>query len=251
MKGDKVFLRSKSVAKKFIEFSNLEDEDIVLEIGAGKGFLTSEIIKKAKLVYAVEIDPNLVFFLKRKFSGAKNLAILQGDILKIRTPEFDKCVSNIPYSISSEIIELLGRKQKFSVLGVQKEFAKRMIAKPGTKNYSRLSVMSKFYFQPEYMMEINRKCFKPVPEVDSAIIRLIPNKKKIGNEALFFKLMKALFMHKKMKVRNSLIKSEKFLNFSADIKKMSENLPYGEKRPFELTLEEIFEICDYVESNIH
>jgi Dimethyladenosine transferase (rRNA methylation) len=129
------------------------------------------------------------------------------DAVKTDFPEFNKVVSNLPYKISSPItFKLLEYDFDFAVLMYQLEFAERMAAQPGESNYSRLSLMMHFYGDVEMLFEVSKHAFFPNPKISSAVIKLIPNKKTEIDE-FFIKVSRALFQHKKKKVRNALLNS--------------------------------------------
>ncbi|RLG57870.1 MAG: 16S rRNA methyltransferase, partial [Candidatus Hydrothermarchaeota archaeon] len=126
-----VFLIDERVLKREVEYAELSSKDVVLEIGSGFGSLTKFLVEKAKKVYAIERDSTLIEVLK-SYVIAKNLEIIQRDALRITFPEFNKCVSNLPYVISSPItFKLLKHDFEKAILTYQKEFAERLIAKPG------------------------------------------------------------------------------------------------------------------------
>ena len=126
---DQHFLVDAGYLDRIVAAAELNSEDIVLEIGAGVGNLTERLARKAKKVIAIELDPALVNVLHDRFDNVGNIEIIVGDALKIDFPEFDKVVSNLPYSISSEItFKLLRHKFKLGILMYQYEFALRMVS---------------------------------------------------------------------------------------------------------------------------
>lgn len=222
------FLVDGNIVRKEAKLAEISPCETVLEIGPGAGFLTRELLLHAKKVIAVEMDKKLAEILEKEFAkeiAQNRLEIICADALKIDFPEFDKCVSNIPYEISSKIILKLGKCGKPAVLVMQKEFAERLTASPGQKDYSRISVMSQYYFSSEIMHIVSKKSFFPVPKVDSAIVRLLPRdaefKKSIGfaDEGAFLNVIRAIFQHKNMTVRNALIHSRRELGFGKDAAK--------------------------------
>lgn len=198
------FLTSKPAVSKIISSSNLKKDDLVLEIGPGKGFLTEDLLKNCS-VLAVEKDPDMVSFLKEKFEKQiKNgqLEIIEGDILKM---DFDnilnnkkyKLIANIPYYITGEIIRLFlesKNKPEIITLLIQKEVAERIIAKNGKETILSLSV--KFFGEPILIDTVKAGSFNPKPKVDSAIIQ-IKNIKQRDFEKNFFDLVKKAFSHKR------------------------------------------------------
>jgi len=177
------FLISQNVIKKIIEAADLKKEDCILEIGPGFGILTEELLKTCQKVLAVELDKNLVFFIRKKFKGAKNLIILENDILKIKNEGIVKLlncqnagykvVANLPYAITKPIIKKFltyKPKPKEMVILVQKEVAQKIAAKPGQMSLLSLSVQ--VYGQIKIIDYVAKSNFYPQPEVDSAILKI-------------------------------------------------------------------------------
>ena len=216
------FLVDKSVLQKIITASELKPSDIVLEIGPGIGTLTQELAKTAKKVIAVEKDKKMCEILKETLKNFKNIEIINDDILKIKTlkssPMSDigeyKVVANLPYYISSPVIRKFlenpsdGKQPELMVLMLQKEVAQRICAKP--PNMSILSVSVQFYAKPEIISYVSKNCFWPSPKVDSAIIKITPQKDRRPTsqdfQDLFFKIVKAGFSQPRKQLGNNLTK---------------------------------------------
>ncbi len=203
------FLIDNAIVQRQIEYAELTKDDIVLEIGPGKGVLTTSLAKSAGLVIAVEKDETLYQALQDKVPS--NVALLHHDILTIDDkyiPSFTKSVSNLPYEISSPFtFWLLQKPFVKAVLMYQKEFADRMVAKPGTNQYSRLSVAIYYYAQSCILETVSKRCFKPQPEVDSCLVELIPRSHppfQVKDESLFFELVKTLFNHRRKQIKNTI-----------------------------------------------
>ena len=166
------FLIDKQVVKREINYADLSKNDIVLEIGPGEGILTKILATKAKKVIAIEIDSRLVEKLEPTLPD--NVRLINSDVLKIdfnTIPAFNKVVSNLPFQISSPItFKLLEYPFTKAVLIYQKDFADRMVAKQGSKDYSRLSVGVYYKAHCRILETVSRKCFYPTPKVDSCII---------------------------------------------------------------------------------
>jgi 16S rRNA (adenine1518-N6/adenine1519-N6)-dimethyltransferase len=234
------FLIDSNVAKREIKYADIKHNDIVLEIGPGKGILTKLLANSAKKVIAIEIDKSLIDRLKKTIPD--NVEIIHGDCLKIDfkiLPKFNKIVSNLPFQISSPItFKFLEHDFKLAVLIYQKEFADRMIAKAGSKDYSRLSVGIYYKTKCELLETIPKTCFRPQPKVDSCIIRLAPIKTppfKVFNEIFFQNMTKNLFNNRRKKIKNTL---EKNYGISFD------EIPYLDKRIEDLTPEQIGELSN-------
>ena len=212
------FLKSKEALLKMCEASNLNDKDVVLEIGPGKGALTEKLLEKSKMVIAVEKDRDLIDLLNEKFSSEiknKKLLLLNEDILffnpkehKLKEGEY-KIIANIPYNITGSIIRRFlseVNKPESMTLLVQKEVAERIVTRNNKESILSLSV--KAYGTPKYIMKVHKRFFSPEPKVDSAIISIneISNKffKDKNKEELFFKIIKAAFAHKRKILRKNL-----------------------------------------------
>jgi len=186
---NKNFMVDKNLIKKICDYADLSVNDVVLEIGAGTGNLTEELSKRCKVI-AIERDKNLVNFLINKFKN-KNVEIIEGDALKISFPEFNKIVSNLPYSISRKITEkIFTHKFDLAVLVYQKEFGQKLVAKPKTKKYKAISVIAQTGGNIEILNHIERKAFSPVPDVDSVIVKIT---QKFPVEYEFIKFVKDAF----------------------------------------------------------
>jgi 16S rRNA (adenine1518-N6/adenine1519-N6)-dimethyltransferase len=203
------YLVNTDVLSRIIQSSELSKNDTVLEIGAGIGTLTIPLAKEAKKVFAVEKDEKIAAILIRRLKELKisNVNVLVGDATKIDLPDANKVVSNLPYKISSPItFKLLEKPFEMAILMYQWEFAERMIASHGDPNYSRLSVMMYFYADVEMLFKVSKNDFFPKPKVSSAVIKMIP-KNKLEVDDFFIKVARALFQHKKKKIRNALMDS--------------------------------------------
>jgi len=210
------FLVNFHAAQRIVDGLNLSPEDAVLEIGAGKGVLTQFLIEKAKKVYAVELDKSLCEVLKQKFSGQKNLEIINQDILKVDlkkllplSPKI-KIIGNLPYQITSPILDwLIEYKELISqaVLMVQKEVAIRMSAAPGSKDFSPLSIFVQVYTKPKILFTLKPGSFNPPPKVESTVIALdflAESRINAENEKLFFQIVKASFSTRRKTILNCL-----------------------------------------------
>jgi 16S rRNA (adenine1518-N6/adenine1519-N6)-dimethyltransferase len=202
------FLIDRDVMEKLVEVADLGPSDTVLEIGAGTGSLTSMIEKQAGTVVAVEKDPALTNLLSRKFAKSKNVKIVEGDILKIQLPKFDKVVSSPPYNISSKLVLLLLKKNfERLVLVLQKEFAERLVAQSGSRNYGRLTVMVGHKAHARLIDIVPRHAFYPTPKVDSAIVKLRPKESpiRVFDEQLFCDLVRELFTQRRRRLQKAIL----------------------------------------------
>lgn len=210
------FLVDRNIARKIIEALELKPSDIILEIGAGKGELTGLIAPKVNKIYALEIDRRLYPLLTEHFKVCNNVSIINQDILKFDLAKISKCdikikvFGNIPYYISSPIIERLikyraGISEVF--ITVQKEFAKRVVAKAKDEAYGSFSCFVQYYAICKIVFEIKSGCFYPTPKVDSCLLKLrfrdVPAVSVEDEEALFT-VIRAAFNQRRKTLRNSL-----------------------------------------------
>jgi 16S rRNA (adenine1518-N6/adenine1519-N6)-dimethyltransferase len=223
------FLKSEPALKKIIEAGEVSLNDIILEIGPGKGALTKKLLEKAGHVIAIEKDRNLVEFLKEKFEKEiknKKLILVEDDCLKFNPKDYKletknyKLIANIPYNITGAILKkFLTEKNQptMMVLMVQNEVAKRILARDGKE--SILSISVKAYGTPKMEMKVPARYFSPAPKVDSAIISIknisrdffIKNKIE---EDKFWEIIRAGFAHKRKKLSSNLKKSKIYIENS-------------------------------------
>lgn len=202
------FLVSHDIARKIVLQANLTRNDTVLEIGGGLGILSQWAAKLAKCVYVVEVDPKLVVALKEILEDTTNVEIIEGDALHIDFPDVNKIVSNLPYSISSPITFRLLDEVNFelAVLMYQKEFAKRLIAEPGSTNYSRLSIETQYRANVVEVMEVPAQMFYPVPAVDSSIVAM--TLREAGpfarDSSMFHYMIRGIYSYPNKQLRNAL-----------------------------------------------
>ncbi|MDD5669275.1 MAG: 16S rRNA (adenine(1518)-N(6)/adenine(1519)-N(6))-dimethyltransferase RsmA [Candidatus Omnitrophica bacterium] len=211
------FLVDAHAQERIVRACGFSSHDVVLEIGPGCGVMTRLLSRVVSEVYAVELDRSLCLLLDDKFSGHGKVAIFQGDILKFDFNKYFpdplkkiKVFGNIPYYISSPIIEyLLSNKSKIEkiLLTVQKEFAARVAASPGTKEYGAFSCFVQYHAQPRILATIKRNSFKPVPRVDSCLLELSIRthpEPTVRDEKLLFSLIRTAFNQRRKTLANSL-----------------------------------------------
>uniref|UniRef100_T1PJM4 rRNA adenine N(6)-methyltransferase n=1 Tax=Musca domestica TaxID=7370 RepID=T1PJM4_MUSDO len=173
-------LKNPLVITSMLEKAALRPTDIVLEIGPGTGNMTVRMLERCKKVVACEIDTRLAAELQKRIQGTPlqpKLQMLIGDFLKAELPFFDLCIANVPYQISSPLIfKLLLHRPLFrcAVLMFQREFAQRLVAKPGDKLYCRLSINTQLLARVDMLMKVGKNNFKPPPKVESSVVRLEP-----------------------------------------------------------------------------
>eukprot|EP00112_Aurelia_sp_Birch-Aquarium-sp1_P018231 Seg4322.1 transcript_id=Seg4322.1/GoldUCD/mRNA.D3Y31 product="putative dimethyladenosine transferase" protein_id=Seg4322.1/GoldUCD/D3Y31 len=173
-------LKNPLIVNGIIDKSAIKSTDTVLEVGPGTGNMTVKMLEHAKKVIACELDPRLAAELQKRVQGTPNgnkLQIIIGDVLKTDLPYFDCCVANLPYQISSPFVfKLLLHRPFFrcAVLMFQREFAQRLIAKPGDKLFCRLSINTQLLAKVDHLMKVGKNNFKPPPKVESSVVRIEP-----------------------------------------------------------------------------
>jgi 16S rRNA (adenine1518-N6/adenine1519-N6)-dimethyltransferase len=204
------WLHDRDVLAHIADLAELSTSDTVLEIGPGLGTLTSELLRQAGRVHAVEFDPDLARKLPGQFPG-KNLTVTNEDILSFdlsQLPAGYKVAANVPYYITSKIVQLLmtaQNKPSITVLLVQKEVAERIAAKPG--DMSILAISAQVYAETELGDVVPAELFTPPPKVDSQVVALRTREQPLvtpENERAFFRIVKAGFSAKRKKLRSSL-----------------------------------------------
>ena len=204
------WLKDRYILSEIADAAQITNEDTVLEIGPGLGTLTSELLKRAKNVVAVEFDSELARKLPAQFPG-KSLQVTNEDILSFDLSALPKdyvVVANVPYYITSKIVQMLltaENKPRISVLLVQKEVAERIAA--GKGEMSILAVAAQVYAEAELAIEVPRKYFTPPPQVDSQTIVLTTRSTSLLadiDEKHFFRIVKAGFSARRKKLRSSL-----------------------------------------------
>ncbi len=208
------FLVDNNIKQKIITACQLKPSDTVLEIGPGTGELTRLISPRVKQLYAFEIDSRLYPQLKKEFSDCSNTEIINKDILKVKLEEYIKdrikVIGNIPYYISTPIIEkFLSYKQNVDTifLTVQKEFAERVAASPGSKKYGALSCFIQYHARPQLVFKISSGCFFPRPKVDSYFLELkilATPSVEVNDEEAFFHIIRTAFNQRRKTLKNSL-----------------------------------------------
>jgi len=233
-----------SVFQCMANHASLSRNDVVLDIGAGLGFLTCFLADKCKCVLAVESDSRLVSVLHEELRDLSNVKLIEGNVLKVQIPQFNKVVSAPPYYISSSLLLWLFNKNfECAVLIFQEEFADRLAASVGTEGYGWLTVVAYYHLEVELLDKVPKSMFYPQPEVDSIIVRLKPKKPPpflLKDKALFKQLVQALFTQRNRKVRNAVLpflKSKHVMTVEKAVE-LADSLPFHGKRVRELAPED-------------
>lgn len=193
------FLISEPIAKSIVDCANITKKDTVLEIGTGRGILLPFLCQAAKKVISVETDKELYLSALEKFENFSNLSLKHGDGFKLDL-DFTVFVSNLPYSKSRKAIEWLAQK-KFShaIIMVQKEFAEKLLSKPGNKNHRAITVLANYCTEIERIMYVKKSNFSPPPKVDSVVLRLTKTQQISKN---IINTINKLFSYRRKTIRN-------------------------------------------------
>ena len=234
------FMVEPSVFTLLSDYAALRQSDVVLDAGAGFGFLTRFLANKCKRVVAVEKDPQVAEVLREQLRGLANVTVIEGDVLKAALPEFDKVVAVPPYYLSSRLVVwLLERKVECAVLVLQREFADKLVAGVGGEDYGWLTVVACHSAKVELFDAVSKEMFYPQPEVDSVIVRLVPWKRapfEVKDEAFFKRMVRWLFNQRNKKLCNALVPFMRsaFKVSKEEAEKRVCALPFGERRVREL-----------------
>lgn len=235
------FLTDERVAQRHVDYADIQPGDRVLEVGPGLGILTNILIERSDDVTCIELDDTLAEFISERYGD--RVTLIHGDAMKVDFPEFDRFVSNLPYSISTPVIfKLLEYDFKKAVVMVQKEFAERMVADVGSPDYSRLTVNLFYKAECQIVENVPKSRFKPQPKVDSCLVSITPRPAPfaVKDEKIFFRVTQVCFDHRRKKIGTSL-KAARLIE-SAD------QIPYADERIEHLRPVEIGEIADAVAS---
>lgn len=245
------FIDDTFLIEDIVNFSEINKDDYVVEIGPGVGSLTEELLNRCKQLVSIEIDKALIPILEKKFYNNKNFYLLNEDILNttneflynifiklgLKNDQKVKSVSNIPYYITSPIIMKLLSFDfiKEITIMVQKEVADRIISKPNNKNYGVLTLIIEYYADCVEGFVVDKKFFNPIPKVDSKIIKIVKKNKYNFDETFenkLFNIIKKSFLHRRKILMNSLVMSgydkkilnDAFNNLNLDNNIRAENL---------------------------
>lgn len=228
-----VFLHNETTLERITKACRIEKQDIVFEIGGGHGELTKHLINKAEKVITCEVDEKLIPYLREL-----NVEVINKDFMQVEVPEsVNLIIGNIPYYLSSEITEKVLKLNKRAVLLYQWEFAKRLIAKPGSNNYSRLSILVQYLSKPKLLFKISRYDFKPVPKVDSALVEFQPIEEEYNEK--FLKFIKILFQFKNKTVRNALISGRRLWTSKSKSELRKELTQFMNRKVYTLSINEL------------
>lgn len=201
------FLIDTNVVKKIIQTADVQPGDIILEIGPGPGALTKELLKIGAIVHAIEMDTAFATALSRFQTPDKRLTVYCADALEfpLRQIPFQKVVANLPYHITTPLLERFFHCEFISLtLMVQKEFAERIFAPSGTKEFGSLTLFTQFYTTLKSSFTVPPSCFYPKPSIDSSVIHLHSHPKRLDVSDLFFPVMRRAFQQRRKMLSTSL-----------------------------------------------
>lgn len=258
------FLIDDCVIEKIIESSNIEKEDLIIEIGPGLGVLTERLLKKSNNVVVIEIDKKMIEILQNRFCLNRNLEIINNDVLKVDLEKLIKnkkeqtninkvkIVANLPYYISTPIImKLLENRLEISeiIVMVQKEVAQRLGAETRTREAGAITYAVEYYAQATPIIDVPKESFIPSPKVESQVIKLEVRqnpKIEVEDEKLLFNIIQKSFMQRRKTLSNALI-NNRILDSKEEVEKMFKTLEIPSNvRGENLTLEEFGKIANYV-----
>ena len=256
------FLINEEVVTNIVDCSNIDKQDLVIEIGPGLGTLTKYLLEKAGKVICIELDTKMLQILKDRFSLYNNFELINNDVLKVDLKNIIekekaegkiknvKIVANLPYYITTPIImKLLEEELELESITVmiQKEVADRLIAIPGEKNTGAITYAVYYYATSEAIMEVPNSSFIPEPAVTSKVIKLNIRKAppvNPKNKEKMFKVIKCAFMQRRKTLLNSLTNNKIFANKEQGIKILNNSEIKENIRAEELSLEDFAKISD-------
>ncbi len=242
------FLTDIRIQQKIIQVCDLKSEDLVVEIGPGQGILTRLIAPKVKRLICVETDRDLIGPLRAGLPSS--VEIIHADFLKwdmSHLPPGVKVIGNIPYYISTPIIEKLITERTMisaAFLTVQLEFGQRLTAKAGGKDYGSLSCFAQYYADIKMLFKIKNTCFKPAPKVDSCFLRLMMRpqpQESASDEKFLFKLIQRAFQQRRKNIVNTLKGLVAREKLEESLKSLGIN---PNARPENLTLSNYINLCN-------
>lgn len=238
------------VIDKLVAHAHVNKTDVVLDIGAGFGFLSRTLSGTCKRVIAVERDPSIARMLKTRLEVFTNVTVVEGDALHAPLSDFSKIVSIPPYQISSKLMMwLFERKYEIAVLILQREFADRLVAEIGSENYGWLTVLTYYHAETELLDSVQKSDFYPEPQVDSVIVRVKPKNPPpfaVNSEEFFERVVRSLFTQRNRKATNALLpllKGELRLG-KAEASEEVRKIPFLDKRIRELAPEDFGELVN-------
>jgi 16S rRNA (adenine1518-N6/adenine1519-N6)-dimethyltransferase len=258
------FLADPGVASTIIQKGGFLKDDTIVEIGAGTGSLTIPLAQATRHVFAVEPDRQIAELLRTELStaGISNVTVVQQDILACDLSTLVsplsgpvKAVGNLPYHISSPVLAyLVDQRRMFScaVLMFQKELAERLLAKPGSKSYGRLSVLVSYCASVRPLLQVKASAFYPRPKVDSTVVAITfhdPPPIRIRDEEFLFQVVRAAFGKRRKTLKNALAAGDLGVDTALLSRAFSLADIDPQRRAETLSVEEFVRLSDILKSN--
>jgi 16S rRNA (adenine1518-N6/adenine1519-N6)-dimethyltransferase len=246
------FMVEPSLYPKLCSYAVLSNSDVVLDAGAGFGFLARFLAPQCKTIIAVEKDRQIANVLREQIKGIGNVTVIEGDVLKVVLPDFNKVIAIPPYYLSSHLITwLLEHKIDCALLILQREFALRLVASVGSEDYGWLTVVANQYAEVELLDSVPKEMFYPQPEVDSVVLRLKPWSKKpfeVKDSVFFRQMVKWLFTQRNKKLGKAITP---FLRTTLKLskqeaEKLALTLPFHDRRARELSPKNFGELANAI-----
>lgn len=246
------FLIDDNIARNIVRDLRLRESDVVVEIGPGRGALTTHLAGRVRRLVLVEIDARIVGELRKRFSASPSVTVLHNDFLDLDLHGLRdeseaplRIVGNIPYHLTSPILfkvfDNAGSTSDLTVM-VQREVARRIVANPGSREYGILSVLSLFHAAPEILFDVSPNCFRPKPKVTSSVVRLTMREARttVSEAELFRTIVRTAFGKRRKTLRNSL----KYLPFAeAVVEQITGDLRFPlDSRPEQLSVAEFLRL---------
>lgn len=238
------FLNDADVARREVMAAGLQPGESVLEVGGGLGILTRELATRGAQVRVIEVEPALAE--KLRDLDLEGVTVEEGDALAVDLGRPDKVVANLPYAISTPLVERLVRaRPERMVLLLQREFARRLAARPGTKQWSRVGAVVQRDYAVEVLEDVPPHAFAPQPDVHSAMLRLDRRAgKRLSSGRDYRHLVGRLFASRRKKIRNSVGGAARhFAVPPEDAVKEAERLGFANRRPEELSCDDFEALC--------
>lgn len=250
------FLVDENYINKIISSVNPQENETIIEIGAGRGALTEKLVESDANIIAIELEREMISVLKEKFGKNQNISLIESDALKVDFEDLIKdnsqkikVVANLPYNVATAILQkLIEQRAVFSemILMFQREVVDRITAKVETSERGFLSVLAQNYLETERLFDVPPTAFRPSPKVWSAVVRLIPKTQSVENEKLFREIIAVGFAQRRKTIFNNLK-----IKFS-DADRILKECEIDPKRRAEtLTVEEWREICKKSRASIY
>jgi len=240
------YLTDENICRKIVDAFDVEEEDYILEIGPGRGEITKYLTGKSQNYIAIELDRENCLLLKEKFPGIKllNQDILEVDFTELSGGQKIRVIGNIPYNITSQILFTLFDNRSLisdALLMMQEEVARRLTAKPGTKDYGITSIFTQVFTRPKMLFQVSRNCFYPKPRVDSMMISFEfgnETERKIDDIEFFRTFVRTAFGKRRKTLKNAL------KDIGIETKDLDSVFDFG-RRAESLSVEEFIRLSNY------